>query len=140
MAADFARFSVRSDIGFVKPERACIGQGLLMSEPHHKQMVSSRPINGLRTFHTIPRHDWSQNGLNFALKRADDNGCAFGICREGQLSMGSGKAQGDSGMDIDAVQAGDFRERMTRLLEDLDAAGEKLAAVHVETALSKLSK
>ena len=54
--------------------------------------------------------------------------------------METGKGARGSCMDIDAVQAGDFRERMTRLLEDLDAAGEKLAAVHVETALTKLSK
>ncbi|MDG6078092.1 hypothetical protein E3U23_02645 [Erythrobacter litoralis] len=53
---------------------------------------------------------------------------------------GSGKASEESPIASGSAETNDFRQRMTRLLEDLDAAGETLAAVHVETALAKLGK
>ena len=38
----------------------------------------------------------------------------------------------------DAALEKDFRERLTILLEELDASGEKMAAIHVEQAIAQL--
>ena len=50
-----------------------------------------------------------------------------------------GRTREDGEPSADACARSDFRGRMTLLLEDLDAAGETLAAAHLEQALSKLS-
>ena len=52
---------------------------------------------------------------------------------------GSGAERSTKQTEADIALGKDFRERLTILLEELDAAGERLAAIHVEQAIATLA-